>query len=163
MRAMRLRLVSDGTLAGTMLTDIETGAVLPMMKFSLQLDAQDDLGGLAVATVTVLIDDLRIEGEMSVEGQLLSALVSDGREDRRQKLAAYAHEAWSGWMRYLFGKALDDPDDALHGTVRLPGASAQRWKRQMETAYADLPESEKASDLAEADKMLAIMAGEQTP
>jgi hypothetical protein len=74
--------------------------------------------------------------------------------DVREQLAAYAHEAWSGWMRYLFEKSQANPD----GTVTIPAWAVDRWRRQMDTPYAALPEAEKASDRAEADRMLAIQA-----
>lgn len=76
----------------------------------------------------------------------------------REQLAAYAHNAWSGWMVYLFSK-LERGTDA-EGNVSMyviPKASVQRWQRQMTTDYGNLPESEKQSDRDEADKMLAIM------
>jgi len=73
-------------------------------------------------------------------------------DEIREALAAYAHEAWSGWMQYLFGKCAEEG-----GTLIIPVWAVARWTRQMSTAYADLPESEKASDRAEADKMLAIL------
>jgi len=72
--------------------------------------------------------------------------------DRRERLAAYAHEAWAGWMRYLFGQCID-----YDGEIVIPQWAVERWTRQMETAYQDLPEQEKESDRAEADKMLAII------
>lgn len=68
-----------------------------------------------------------------------------------EALAEYAHEAWSGWMRYLFSKCTEQG-----GTLVIPPWAVARWTRQMNTAYADLPESEKASDRAEATKILAI-------
>jgi hypothetical protein len=74
--------------------------------------------------------------------------------DVREQLAAYAHEAWSGWMRYLFEKSQANPD----GTVMIPAWAVDRWRRQMDTPYAALPEAEKASDRVEADRMLAIQA-----
>lgn len=74
-------------------------------------------------------------------------------EEVREKLAEYAHDAWSGWMRYLFEKSDVGDGDA----VVIPGWAVRRWRRQMCTAYEDLPEDEKDSDRAEADKMLAIV------
>jgi hypothetical protein len=74
-------------------------------------------------------------------------------DKQREQLAEYAHEAWSGWMEYMFGKSIRLPD----GGVLIPAPSAERWTRQMKTPYAALPESEKESDRAEADRMLAIM------
>ena len=73
----------------------------------------------------------------------------------REGLAAYAHEAWAGWMQYLFEKSQANAD----GTVTIPAPLVDRWLRQMTTPYASLPEAEKASDRIEADKMLLIMQG----
>jgi len=72
----------------------------------------------------------------------------------REPLAEYAHGAWSGWMRYLFGKSTRNAD----GTVTIPAWAVERWTRQVETRYADLPENEKDSDRTEADSMIGIMA-----
>jgi hypothetical protein len=74
--------------------------------------------------------------------------------DLREMLAAYAHDAWSGWMIYLFQQSVSDPSN---GTVIIPKSSVERWVRQCHTAYADLPENEKDSDRKEADRMLAII------
>jgi len=73
--------------------------------------------------------------------------------DLREALAAYAHEAWSGWMRYLFGKCFNN--DA--GELTIPAWAVARWTRQMNMAYWDLPLGEPDSDRAEADKMLEII------
>lgn len=72
----------------------------------------------------------------------------------REALAAYAHEAWSGWMNYLLSKSTVNED----GSWTVPAASAERWHRQMSTPYHLLPEGEKASDRKEADQMLAIVS-----
>lgn len=74
-------------------------------------------------------------------------------ENVRELLAAYAHESWSGWMKYLFGKSID----LSSGVVVIPGKLVKRWKRQIATPYAELPEYEKESDRAEADKILEIV------
>jgi len=70
----------------------------------------------------------------------------------REFLAAYSHEAWAGWMQYMFGKGTFNDD----GTWTMPADSVKRWKRQMDTPYSDLPDGENKSDLAEADKILAV-------
>lgn len=75
--------------------------------------------------------------------------------DTREALATYAHEAWSGWMTYLFSKCEYDLSDDL---VIIPKWAVERWQRQAATPYRELPESEKESDRTEADKMLAIVA-----
>lgn len=74
----------------------------------------------------------------------------------RERPAEYAHGAWSGWLKYQFGKGTFNAD----GTWTMPAWAVERWKRQAETDYANLPESEKESDRAEADKMLAILFGD---
>ena len=78
-------------------------------------------------------------------------------DDIREALAAYAHTAWSGWMKYLFEQCF------LHGPGHTVITSyfVERWQRQMNTEYADLPESEKESDRKEADQMLQITGIEQ--
>lgn len=75
-------------------------------------------------------------------------------EPVREQLAAYAHDAWAGWMRYLFDKCAPGYET---GTLTMPAWCVERWRRQVATSYAQLPEDEKTSDLAEADKMLAII------
>ena len=81
------------------------------------------------------------------------------QNELREKLAAYSHEAWAGWMRYMFengGSEYQLFDTGLKAWVMLPQKN-ERWQRQMNTPYSELPEPEKASDRAEADKMLAIL------
>lgn len=72
-------------------------------------------------------------------------------DDLRERLAAYAHEAWSGWMRYMFEKGSE-----VEGHIVLMPNEVERWKQQMNTPYKDLPEQEKASDRVEANKMMQI-------
>lgn len=79
--------------------------------------------------------------------------VTDERVARLQAaLADYAHDAWSGWMRYLFSKCA-----TYEGMIVIPTSEYNRWRRQMETLYPDLPANEQSSDLVEASKMIAIM------
>ncbi len=85
-------------------------------------------------------------------------------DELREALAEYAHEAWSGWMKYLFSKGefgwADGPVEANRRAERvwmMPQWAVERWQRQMNTPYAELSEEEKESDREEADKMLAIM------
>lgn len=67
-----------------------------------------------------------------------------------EALAEYAHNAWSGWMKYLKGKSTINDD----GSWTIPESLAKRWQRQMDTGYEDLPEDEKPSDRDEADKII---------
>lgn len=75
----------------------------------------------------------------------------------REAIAAYAHAAWSGWMDYIFSKCLLQPD----GSLIIPSEYVQRWSRQKNTLYKDLPEQEKESDRAEADKVLVLLTLEE--
>lgn len=68
---------------------------------------------------------------------------------QRERLAEYAHDAWSGWMRYLFSKGTFNDD----GTWTMPEWAVERWTRQMDTDYHDLPEGEKETDKKEANRI----------
>lgn len=74
------------------------------------------------------------------------------RDDYREELAALCHTQWAGWMDYLFSKCHTNPD----GSVTIPRQFAMRWRRQMESTYAQLPPAEQESDRKEADKFLAL-------
>lgn len=74
-------------------------------------------------------------------------------DDTRERLAEYAHAAWSGWLSYMFSKGEKNAD----GSLTIPPWAVERWERQSTTGYADLPEQEKASDRDEADRILAIV------
>ncbi len=72
----------------------------------------------------------------------------------REQLASLEHDQWAGWMKWLFEHTgTDNPD----GSFEIRASSVKRWKRQMNTIYADLSEKEKDSDREEADKVIAIM------
>jgi len=75
----------------------------------------------------------------------------------REGLAEYAHDAWAGWMKYMFEKGTLNED----GTYTMPAWAVMRWQRQANTPYAELPEEEKESDRLEADRMIEIM--DRTP
>lgn len=84
---------------------------------------------------------------------------------QREKLATYAHDAWAGWMKYMFEKGVllnengMTPEPGEPARLMLPTWAVDRWTRQAYTAYPDLPDSEKESDRAEADRMLVLMRG----
>ena len=67
----------------------------------------------------------------------------------RERLAAYAHESWAGWIRYQWSLTTLNAD----GTRTIPKDSVDRWSRQSVTSYSQLPEGEKESDRQEADKI----------
>jgi hypothetical protein len=75
------------------------------------------------------------------------------RDALREALANLAHQQWSGWMWYLFQNAAFNDD----GTVTIPEAFADRWKRQARMSYRELSEQEKDSDRKEADTVLELL------
>ena len=77
----------------------------------------------------------------------------------QERLAEYAHSAWSGWTRYMFDVATVNGD----GSVTIPKVLVDRWTRQLRTAYADLPEDEKRSDRDEAMKIMAALEEAEEP
>ncbi len=87
----------------------------------------------------------------------------------REALAAYSHDqAWAGWMVYMFQnggvrKEIEYENGRWVTVWIMAPEKYDRWQRQMKTPYATLPESEKTSDRAEADKMMAIAASLSTP
>lgn len=64
--------------------------------------------------------------------------------------ASYAHDAWSGWMKYMFSLSNENDD----GSVTIPVELVARWKRQMDTSYYDLSEDEQFSDQVESVRYL---------
>ncbi len=79
--------------------------------------------------------------------------MKDLEKEKIEAFANLAHQQWSGWMIYLFGKSEKNQD----GTVTIPKWAVDRWLRQMNTPYKDLPEEEKESDRQEAIKLLNII------
>jgi hypothetical protein len=92
-------------------------------------------------------------GKDPLPTQLLGEATMILYDEIREPLAVYAHQAWSGWMIYMFSRSRMNGD----GTMTIPADLVKRWKRQAATGYDDLPEPEKESDRTEADKMIAIL------
>lgn len=104
--------------------------------------------------------DCVLDGGLDAANWLIQQLESP---PNREALAAYAHDAWSGWVTYMFEKMapLIIPIDTRTFIEHPTAVEAfARWHRQMTTPYEDLPEYEKESDRREADKMIAIFRGD---
>ena len=95
--------------------------------------------------------DIDILG-ISATDNLTTILLIRHPKSIRVRLAEYAHNAWAGWMKYLFSKSKRNND----GTVTIPKWAVDRWTRQMNTTYNQLPNEEKESDLNEADKIIDV-------
>jgi len=74
-----------------------------------------------------------------------------------EKFATYSHDAWGGWMKYLFSQCQEKLNN---GSVIIPIDLMERWKRQMQCPYHLLPEGEKRSNRVEAGKILEIIEEE---
>ncbi len=75
-----------------------------------------------------------------------------------QVLAAVQHEIWSHWMRYMFTQGKQEHLYSKGETYEydwiMPADKVERWKRQMNTPYFDLPTSEMKSDIDQAIKVV---------
>lgn len=84
-------------------------------------------------------------------------MTDDELQRIRTALARHMHDApWSGWMRHMFG--LCTLETTLNGATvtAIPVNKVERWTRQMNTPFDELPESERKSDYVEADAVLAL-------
>ncbi len=71
-------------------------------------------------------------------------------DDMIELLADFEHDRWSRWQKYLFSKCIVNSD----GTLTMPKELVDRWTRQMNTNYKNLPEEEKNSDRREARRII---------
>ncbi len=76
-----------------------------------------------------------------------------------ERIAAFCHVQWCGWMKYLFTKSRFSYDGATH----IPPDLTRRWKRQIETPYELLSAPEKESDRKEARGFFAALRAEALP
>lgn len=130
--------------------------VLDTIEYALNVTLQNYRDGLIIEYPPKIRD--RVDAALAEVARLQEA---DG--DLREGLARYAHEAWSGWMKYLFSKCETRITYFSSEEVKtIPAWAVERWSRQMLTPYADLPEQEKESDRQEADRMIAIMRLRET-
>lgn len=71
----------------------------------------------------------------------------------RERLASIQHEIWAHWMKYQFSQCYSD--EVKHpGCLIIPTDKVERWKRQMNTPYAELTHKEQESDRHQADKVI---------
>lgn len=73
--------------------------------------------------------------------------------DLRERFSDLQHDIWARWMRWMFEQGTHNPD----GSWTMPAMKVERWTRQMNATYAELPDHERKSDRELADEMLAIV------
>jgi hypothetical protein len=81
--------------------------------------------------------------------------------DLLEAVAAQGHVQWSGWAKFLLQ---DVKGTVLRGVVSIlrPWDEVDRWRKQMDTPYADLSEEDKEKDRVFARKMLAEVGRRMT-
>ena len=72
-------------------------------------------------------------------------------------VASLVHDIWSRWMEYVFSKSVLNED----GSYTIPVEFVDRWQRQIDTFYEDLPEKEKYSDKELAKEILQVIKDEE--
>ena len=97
--------------------------------------------------------------EKDKEIQELKAILVPAATSVTERLAEYAHEAWSGWIKYMFEKC--SVLEGGKGALIIPPWAVERWARQAGAPYGVLPEDEKDSDRQEARRMIAIFCKKQ--
>jgi hypothetical protein len=88
------------------------------------------------------------EDMLKFKGIAEEATLMDMTTPIRERLATPEHEQWAHWTRYL----LD----------HLTPENVERWRKQIDTPYDRLSESEKQSDREWADRALELV-GKSTP
>jgi len=71
-----------------------------------------------------------------------------------EKLADEVHDIWRNWMNYVFDVCVISD---THEGIVIPMKNVERWQRQMNTDYKDLPEEEKRSDIIIALKFMELL------
>ncbi len=77
------------------------------------------------------------------------------KEEIRERLAALEHDRWARWQKHVHALCVRNED----GSLTIPSSYVRHWERQVGASYDNLGEREKDSDRAEADNMLAVLAG----
>ena len=77
-----------------------------------------------------------------------------GREDimtQHELMASKVHDIWCNWISYVLSCGIDHG-----GAVIIPKMLVERWTRQLNTPYEELPEKEKYSDKVIAEEILRL-------
>jgi len=83
------------------------------------------------------------------------------REQLKEKLAKFIHEdLWAHWMEHFFNVTyrMKQHHEGIPSMVDvLPQRFGDRWRRQKNMKYEDLPEDEKKSDRELAEKLMKLL------
>ena len=70
-----------------------------------------------------------------------------------EQLAEKEHASWARWMHHLYTKCYETYD----GCYVIPVELVDRWRKQINTPYAELSEQEKQSDRDEVAHIMPII------
>ena len=107
----------------------------------------------ALEKLTPNVSKPNFESLLEIQGCHHIDSISEEMKMVREKLAEQVHIQWSGWMEYLFKQGTFK----TNGTWCMNKWAVERWTRQKDTPYQELTDSEKLSDLNEADKFLSLI------
>ena len=111
------------------------------------------MGYRRLMTMSEAEENIHLHVRMAEEFQAASR-----KNKMNRKLEAMSdaeHAKWASWMQYLFSVSRQNKV----GTVTIPKDQVDRWKRQMDTPYADLSEREKQSDRDVVNEFFADLPG----
>lgn len=74
-----------------------------------------------------------------------------------EKLSNAQHDIWAHWMKWMFSICIQSQNDE---SLIIPEEKVIRWKKQMNTNYDDLSESEKESDRMVVKEFLGFLLDE---
>jgi len=80
-------------------------------------------------------------------------LDADWEQEFVETGAALEHERWARWQAYVFSRCLRNPD----GSMTMSREDVERWRKQIETPYGQLSETEKESDRKESRSYLPLV------
>jgi hypothetical protein len=79
--------------------------------------------------------------------------ITHWEENKIEFWAEELHQIWSNWQKYLYSKCIKNDN----GSLNIPKEFVDRWNRQINTEYKDLPEEEKQSDRELAKKVVDLI------
>jgi heme/copper-type cytochrome/quinol oxidase subunit 2 len=94
-----------------------------------------------------------IQHEIRLEELEVEKMQAQGKQDLREELANIQHKIWAHWQKYLFSMCEKQED----GSMVIPLEFVERWQKQIETSYSDLPETSKDSDRHQVDKFIHLI------
>ena len=81
-----------------------------------------------------------------------SKIIGNKFEHNIENVASVVHDIWAHWQAYLHSQCEELPDGAL----KIPKELVEQWNKQISLKYEYLTQSEKESDIEQAQKYKSI-------